>query len=246
MRANGSHAQPLTTVLEIHDRNGNKVGEKEVAAYAGILALAHEDGLRSISTKLVQIPTKDNGMVAIATAKVRTNKGTFEGIGDADPANVNSKIVRHLIRMAETRAKARALRDAVNIGLVTLEELGDMIEDELSAQSPATRPSSRQPPSQRPGNDNGASIPPNGSGLPNANETQFKKMSDAQRGLLFRISGERGVAPPEQESWVLTQLGAQTFDSVSRFAASQAIDRLTAKKPNGANGGNGASGTAVH
>jgi hypothetical protein len=67
MRANGSHPQ-LTTVIEIRDKSGNKVGEREVAAYSGLLALAHEDGLRSISTKLVQIPTKDNGMVAIATA----------------------------------------------------------------------------------------------------------------------------------------------------------------------------------
>lgn len=242
MRTNGSHPQ-LTTVIEIHDKSGNKVGEKEVAAYAGVLALAHDDGLRSISTKLIQIPTKENGMVAITTAKVRTNKGTFEGIGDADPTNVNSKIVRHLIRMSETRAKARALRDAVNIGLVTLEELGDMVDDELSAQPSVPRSDSRPP---RPANDNG-SPSSNGSDLPNASEQQFKQMSEAQKGLLFRIAGERNIAPPEQESWVLQQLGARDFSSVSRFAASKAIDKLTGKKPNGANHGNGASGAgAVH
>lgn len=245
MRANGSHPQ-LTTVIEIRDKAGNKVGEKEVAAYAGVLALAHEDGLRSISTKLVQIPTKDNGMVAIATAKVRTNKGTFEGIGDADPTNVNSKIVRHLVRMSETRAKARALRDAVNIGLVTLEEFGEMIDDELSAQPSAPRSSSR-PSTPRPGNDNGVAASQSGSDLPNPSEQQFKQMSEAQKGLLFRIAGERGIAPSDQESWVLAQLGAQDFTSVSRFAASKTIDKLTAKKSNGANHGNGAPGAgAVH
>jgi hypothetical protein len=244
MRTNGSHPQ-LTTVIEIRDKAGNKVGEREVIAYGGLLALAHDDGLRSISTRLVQIPNKENSMVAIATAKVRTNKGTFEGIGDADPSNVNSKIVRHLIRMSETRAKARALRDAVNIGLVTLEELGDMIDDELSAQQPASRQNARPQPS-RPANDNTTAAPPNNSGLPNANEAQFKQMSEAQRSLLFRLAGERNIVPSEQESWVLLQLGAQDFATVSRFVASQTIDRLTAKKPNGANGSNSASGPAVH
>jgi hypothetical protein len=120
-----------------------------------------------------------------------------------------------------------------------------MIDDELSAQQPATRPNSRPQPSRQ-ANDNGTAAPPSNSGLPNASEAQFKKMSEAQRGLLFRLAGERGVAPPEQESWILQQLGAQSLTSVSRFAASQAIDRLTVKKPNGANGSNSTSGPAVH
>jgi hypothetical protein len=47
----------------------------------------------------------------------------FTGIGDANPRNVNRNIANHLIRMAETRAKARALRDAFNVGMTAVEEL---------------------------------------------------------------------------------------------------------------------------
>jgi hypothetical protein len=249
MRANGSHAQ-LTTRIDIHDKNGRKIGEKEVATYAGILALAHDEGLKSIATTLVQAPTKENGMVAIVTAKILTQKGRFSGIGDADPSNVNRKIVSHLIRMAETRAKARAMRDAVNIGIVSLEELGEMAEEELAAQPVASNerlhsPRPQSVPASRPTNDNKSDSPANGSDLPTATEPEFRAMSEAQRGLLFRIAGERGIAPADQEVWLLGLLGIQDFGSLSRSAASQAIDRLRGRKPNGAGHGNGASGPTV-
>jgi len=250
MRANGSHAQ-LTTKIDIKDRDGRKIGEKEVATYAGILALAHDEGLKSIVTTLAQAPTKENGMVAIVTAVVRTNKGEFTGIGDADPSNVNSRIVRHLLRMAETRAKARAMRDAVNIGIVSLEELGDIAEEELSAQTAghAGRPGAFSRPqatsSPRPANGNGTAAGASGSDLPTVTEPEFREMSAAQRGLLFRIAGERGIAPAEQEAWLVGQLGIQELGSLSRTEASQAIDRLRGKKPNGAHHGNGASGAGA-
>ena len=83
---------------------------KRFVLYAGLLEEAHSRGLRSIETELLQVPGKENGEVAIVKAVVRTEEGKFAGIGDASPQNVNRAIAPHLIRMAETRAKARALR----------------------------------------------------------------------------------------------------------------------------------------
>jgi RecB family exonuclease len=78
---------------------------------------------------LLQIPTKENEHTAICRATGKTaNGGLFIDIGDANPMNCNSKVARHIIRMASTRAKARCLRDLTNIGMTCLEELGDLTE----------------------------------------------------------------------------------------------------------------------
>src|ERR1051326_4619451 len=95
--------------------------------YAGLLDLAHQHGLKSITTHLVQIPNEANKNVAIVTAVIVMEKDgverVFTGIGDASPANVAPAMQTCLIRMAETRSKARGLRDAVNIGVAAFEEL---------------------------------------------------------------------------------------------------------------------------
>ncbi|MDQ3943267.1 MAG: hypothetical protein M3254_09210 [Actinomycetota bacterium] len=99
---------------------------KQYVLFAGLLDEAHNRGLSSIDTELVQVPTEENGQVAVVKARVEMEDGrTFSGIGDASPDNVGRNIVPHIIRMAETRAKARALRDAVNVGATALEELSD-------------------------------------------------------------------------------------------------------------------------
>jgi hypothetical protein len=104
---------------------------KDYPLWGGILAEAHERGLQSIETQLVQVPSDENGRVAIVKAMVTMKDGArFEEYGDACPENVNQKVKLHLalIRMASTRAKGRALRDACNIGQTMLEELPDLEE----------------------------------------------------------------------------------------------------------------------
>src|SRR5215510_10437174 len=105
--------------IELKDRSGRVIGQKDVVTYQGLLSKAHDEGLKAIRTQLLQVPTEENGRTAI----VETERGCFEGLGDASPDNVTPFLTPHLIRMAETRAKARALRDAVNVGVVSFEEL---------------------------------------------------------------------------------------------------------------------------
>ena len=106
--------------------------------YAGLLDLATQQGLKAIRTELIQIPADANNRVAICTATVTMEREgverTFSGVGDAAPNNVAPAMQTCLLRMAETRAKARALRDAVNIGMAALEELGDEDASEQSTE----------------------------------------------------------------------------------------------------------------
>ena len=110
---------------------------KQYVLFAGLLDEAHNRGLKGIDTELLQVPSEANGNVAICKATVELEDGrTFGGIGDASPENVGRNIVPHLIRMAETRSKARALRDAVNVGVTALEELSDGEESANPARTP--------------------------------------------------------------------------------------------------------------
>ncbi len=93
---------------------------------------------------MLQIPGEDSRQTAICSAEVETDKGIYCGIGDASPANVARAMLTCTIRLAETQAKARALRDAVNVGVAALEELGDTSERE---EPTVTTPTPlRQPP----------------------------------------------------------------------------------------------------
>src|SRR5690606_10614397 len=102
---------------------------KEFVTYEGLLDVAHQMKLKSIKTDIVQLPNEENQYLCIMKAIAVTEDGKeFHGYGDANPNNVNRNIAPHLIRMAETRAKARALRDLTNIGMTAFEELAESDE----------------------------------------------------------------------------------------------------------------------
>ncbi len=120
-----------------------KVQGKDFILYSGLLELAWERGLKLITTDVIQLPSEENGFYAAAKAEVQTDDGIFSGIGDASPDNVNITIRPHLLRMAETRAKARALRDAVGIDMVAYEELLEGSVEVETASKPVTKTSSK-------------------------------------------------------------------------------------------------------
>ena len=108
--------------------------EKQFVTYEGLLDLAHQKGLKGIETELIQTPNKENNNTCIVKAIAKLENGEFYGIGDANPSNVGAFVSKHIIRMAETRAKARALRDLTNVGMTAIEELGDDTEDKPSGK----------------------------------------------------------------------------------------------------------------
>ena len=252
---------PLTVKIPIKDAQGRVVGEKEVATYAGLLARAHEEGLSAIRTEVVQVPSDGNGGVAIVTAQVTTNKGTFCGIGDASERNVNRRIAPHIIRMAETRSKARALRDAVNIGVVALDELGDEIDDTPESHggaSPGAAFSAGQSdtasgyqsapasaPSRSSGNGNGGNgngsaggygsrgaSSGNGSGN-GSGSAPSTRMTEPQRRLLFRLLGEQGFDGDGAQGELCRRANVAAVSLISKGKVSELIEAMKA-------GGNGA------
>lgn len=121
---------------------------KSFVTYEGLLDLAHQKGLLSLEVELIQIPNKENNMTAICKAIATTEKETFIDIGDASPHSVNSALVPHIIRMASTRAKARALRDLTNVGMTAIEELSfedgiaeqeEVYKEEVTKEEPPTK-----------------------------------------------------------------------------------------------------------
>lgn len=177
-------------------------GGKEHVTYDGLLNMAHAEGLCGIETELLQAPTEANGQTAICKATVTITRQDgghiFTGIGDANPRNTNKLIALHAIRMAETRAKARALRDALNIKGCAFEELGG--GDEMGAKPAASTSASAPEP----------------------------MATDAQKAKIAQGCEKLGWDAAKKERFLVTFWGKTSAAQLSQAHAEEAIAKLRA------------------
>lgn len=206
--------------------------------YAGLLDEAHAQGLKAIRTQLVQVPTPENGHLAICTAQVETANGTFSGIGDASPESVSRMMLPHLIRMAETRAKARALRDVINCGAVALEELAEVEESQEAganapvASTPASNPVTlKEAPYDAPRPEEPASSPrqPNGWTVPPSAPTNGGLATPNQVRAIYLIARDQHSLSESEVDDKSKELYGSMPAELTKKQASDLITTLKAK-----------------
>lgn len=198
-----------------------KLQGRDFVTYEGLLDAAHKAGLCQIDTTLVQAPSAENDQTAIvhATATLRDEetgltKG-FSGIGDATPRNTSRNVALHLIRMAETRAKARALRDAINVGMCAVEELetSDLGHEEGAPRGKEARDKQKET-LTRPAAEDAASKP------------QIDKIGVEMKRV--------GWSPDRGRSWLQQTFSKQSRLELTKDEASKMLDFLADQPDAGA------------
>jgi len=210
--------QKKTTHPVLDERFISSIKGKEFVLYAGLLDLAHQKGIKSIHVEAMQYPTKANGMEGICKAFVESQNGeAFTEIGDANPKNVNKQIAEHVLRMAATRAKARALRDFTNIGMTCLEELGDL-DSVIGAEGSKPKPKKRVVKKSTPEAEN-QDPKTTKKVTPIAKSTDQPKISSAQKTAILNLGKRRGIDQSQVEQMVEEAYGIELDSLTSRDAA---------------------------
>ena len=205
-------------VPKLDERWIMQIEGKEFVKYPGLLDLGHQKGISSIEVDIVQMPSADNGNFAVCRATVMSKMGeTFIDIGDANPNNCSSKVVRHLLRLASTRAIARALRSYTNVGMTALEELADFNDAIPEAAQPprskskpkAAKKSAAKAPKQAPAKATRSAESTNTGNQPPQSESTGKSkpktqpmMSEAQKRAIYNLSRRRGISVEQLEQMV--------------------------------------------
>ncbi len=213
----------------LDERFITRIEGREFVKYPGLLDLGHQKGIAQIDVEPLQFPNDNNGHFAICRAMVVSKEGeSFSDVGDASPSNVSSRVAKHLLRMASTRAIARALRSFTNIGMTCLEELADLddVKDDKhpkKAPKKATKPKAKPAPASKPkvvekAVDKEEPQEP-------SSEDPRPRMSEAQKKAIHNLGQRRGISPDDLENMAEEAYG-HALEALSSSDASQFIRHL--------------------
>lgn len=196
---------------------------KPFPVYAGVLDAATAAGIKSLTTELVQVPTAENGGLAIIKARLEMADGrVFEDYGDASPASVGPQLVPAVIRFAATRAKGRVLRDAVNVGEALQEEMPDGTPPQGHQRGGAPRQQQRARTVETPAGsvnaNTGEIVAP-----PKPDVAELRARAEAALQSLLEEMDEQGYSLKEIDlddesvatAWLLSAEGDGTWASIS-------------------------------
>jgi predicted nucleic acid-binding Zn finger protein len=231
-------------IPKLNDRFITNIKGKDFVLYAGVLDLATQKGLLKLEVELLQFPSKENGNEAICRAVAESKTGeVFSDIGDANPKKCHLQIIKHLIRMASTRAKARCLRDMCNIGIACIEELADFDDvigtgqSKKTSRKKAAGNTDKKVPKAK--TDAKKKSPVKDKPEPKAKSKQSKEpeksepkvesegktastqpnMSEAQKRAIFNLSRRRGISVEELEKMATDAYGCELTCLYQKFAA---------------------------
>jgi predicted nucleic acid-binding Zn finger protein len=204
----------------------------EFVKYPGLLDLGHQKGIMKIEVDPIQIPSKENDNMAICKALIVSKTGEeFSDIGDANPSNCSSRVVKHLLRMASTRSIARALRSYTNIGMTCLEELADFSEV-INGKPPREKIETKRRPPVKPREtvqekpaekleERQASKPQREASKEKSTDIKETTplMSEAQKRAIYNLSRRRGISVEKMEAMVTDTYKRKLEELSSRDAS---------------------------
>jgi hypothetical protein len=215
-----------------------EIDKNQFVKYAGLLDYAHQIGISSIEVEPLQLPTKENGNSAICKATAVSKLGeSFTDIGDANPANCNAKVAKHLLRLASTRAIARALRSMTNVGLTAIEELEDL-NDVIGKGEPKAQPKGPRKVARK-AKELAAKLKPEPKTEPKDSKAEAEEpspakekgfpdkpsMSEAQKRAIYNLSRRRGISVEDLEARAMETYGCE-LENLSTADASSFIRNL--------------------
>lgn len=123
--------------MMVEDKYVVEIKGKRFVTYAGLLSLAHEKGVKKLM--VVDLRVDWDKKCASCTVKCELEDKVFWGVGSGTQENCGAMVREHFVEMSHTRAKARALRDALNVDLVAVDELSkndEVVEETLVVDVP--------------------------------------------------------------------------------------------------------------